>query len=177
MNEDEVICEIMNENRPAMPGEIGDIVLTDLQNQAMPLIRYRIHDRGRILSEPCGCGRTFSLMLPVAGRASEYIQLPDGEKISPYRFTTAIEQFKGLLQYQLTQQSETDIAVNVITDDKTGAETCMNIEQTIQGITKGLMQVTVQKTDRISPEENGKFKVVKNMLIEKKPFPEENKKK
>ena len=166
INEDDVICEISNGNIPAVPGEIGDIVLTDLRNHAMPLIRYRIHDRGRMLSESSRCGRTFSLMLPVAGRASEYIRLPDGEEISPYRFTTAIEKFKGLLQYQLIQQSETDFIIKVIIDKKAGNATCMNIEKTIKDITRGLMQVTVRQTDRIFPEENGKFKVVKNMLRE-----------
>jgi len=173
INEDDVICEVLNGNNPVMPGEIGDIVLTDLRNHAMPLIRYRIHDRGKMLQEPCPCGRAFSVMLPVAGRASEYIRLPDGEKISPYRFTTAIEKFKGLLQYQLIQKSGTDILIKVILDENTGNETGMNIKKTIKNITRGLMRVTVRKTDKILPEENGKFKVVKNMLQEK-PSPEKN---
>mgnify|MGYP000748728177 CR=1 FL=1 len=105
-------------------------------------------------------------MQPIAGSASEYIRLPGGEKISPYRFTTAIEKFEGLLQYQLIQQSETDIIIQMIIEKRTGTDTCMKIEQTIKNITKGLMQVSVQKTDRIFPEENVKFKVVKNMLRE-----------
>jgi len=176
INEDEIACEILNGDSPALPGEIGDIVLTDLRNHAMPLIRYRIHDRGRLLSGNCRCGRTFSLMQPVAGRASEYIRLPGGEKISPYRFTTAIEKFKGLLQYQLIQQSETDIVIKVIIDEKTGNETCINIEKAIINITMGLMRVTVRKTDRIFSEENGKFKVVKNLLQEM-PLPGKNTKK
>ncbi len=166
INEDEVICEILNGNIPAAPGEVGEIVLTDLRNHAMPLIRYRIHDRGKILQENCPCGRTFSLMLPVAGRASEYIRLPDGEKISPFRFTTAIEKFSGLLQYQFIQESRADIVIKVIIDEKTSAKTFTNIEQMIKNITKGQMRVTVRKTDRILPEENGKFKVVKNMIQE-----------
>lgn len=164
INEDEVVCEILNGDTPALPGKIGDIVLTDLRNLAMPLIRYRIHDRGRILRNGCPCGRTFSLMLPVAGRASDDILLPNGEKISPYRFTTAIEKFAGLLQYQLIQQSETNICVNVIIDKKTEKSTFTTIEQTVQGITKGLMRVSIQKTDEIFSEENGKFKVVKNLI-------------
>lgn len=176
INEDEIVCEILNEDRPALPGKIGDIVLTDLRNHAMPLIRYRIHDRGRLLSGNCRCGRTFSLMQPVAGRASEYIRLPGGEKISPYRFTTAIEKFEGLLQYQLIQQSETDIIIQMIIEKRSGTDTSMKIEQTIKNITKGLMQVSVQKTDRIFPEENGKFKVVKNTLREI-PLPKDDTKK
>ncbi|RJP84779.1 MAG: phenylacetate--CoA ligase family protein [Desulfobacteraceae bacterium] len=165
INEDEVLCEILDGGKPAPIGEVGDIVLTDLKNTAMPLIRYRIHDRGKLLQAPCRCGRTFSIMLPVGGRASEYILLPDGERISPYRFTTAIEKFKGLLQYQLIQESETDLFVNVIIDSNVGNETCRNIEETIINITRGQMRVIVRKTERILPEENGKFKVVKNMLL------------
>lgn len=170
INEDEVVCEILNGDKPARSGKIGDIVLTDLRNRVMPLIRYRIHDRGKLLKGSCRCGRTFSLMLPMAGRASEYIILPDGEKVSPFLFTTSIENFKGLLQYQLIQESGTDLSVNLITDENAGNKICRDIEKIIKHITKGQMQILVRKTDRILPEKNGKFKVVKNM-ISSKPSP------
>jgi phenylacetate-CoA ligase len=164
INEDEVVCEILNGKEPAQPGEVGDIVLTDLRNHAMPLIRYRIKDRGRMIGQPCSCGRTFSLMQPVAGRASEYILLPDGQELSPYLFTTSIEQCKGLLQYQFIQQNESDLLVYVVLADGAGKEVLGEIKRIVRGITRGAMNILVENTQKISIEENGKFKVVKNML-------------
>lgn len=166
LSEDEVICEILNENEPAAPGEVGDIVLTDLRNCAMPLIRYRIKDRGKFLDKNCPCGRTFSLMQPLAGRASEYIQLSNGEKISPFLFTTSIEKTEGLAQYQLIQKTENDLMVNVILLEGTNKEVLLKIEKILNNITRGLMRISIQECQKILVEENGKFKVVKNLVQE-----------
>ncbi len=164
INEDEVICEILDKEAPAPPGTVGDIVLTDLVNRAMPLIRYRTKDRRIMIDGGCSCGRTFSLMRPVAGRASEYIRLPDGERLSPYLFTTAIEKCNGLLQYQFIQTNRSGLLVKVILDEGAEKGVVSEIEAIVKRITKGTMNITVKKTQHISIEENGKFKVVKSLL-------------
>jgi len=166
LNEDEVICEILNDNEPVPQGEVGDIVLTDLRNRAMPFIRYRIKDRGKFLEGNCPCGRTFSLIQPVGGRASEYIQLSNGEKISPFFFTTSIEKTEGLAQYQLIQKTENDLIVNVILLERTNKEVLTKIEKILRDVTKGLMRISIQECQKIWVEENGKFKVVKNLVQE-----------
>jgi phenylacetate-CoA ligase len=164
INEDELICEILNKKAPARPGEVGDIILSDLLNRAMPLIRYRTRDRGMMIAESCRCGRVFSLMRPVAGRASEYIFLPDGQHLSPYLFTTSIERCKGLLQYQFIQTNKTDLLVKIILDERAGKGIACEIETIVKSITQGTMNISVEQTQHISIEENGKFKVVKSLL-------------
>jgi phenylacetate-CoA ligase len=164
INEDEVICEILDKETPAMQGQVGDIVLTDLLNRAMPLVRYRTKDRGIMIEGSCLCGRTFSLMRPVAGRASEYVLLPDGTQLSPYLFTTSIERCRGLLQYQFIQMNKNGLLVKIILDEGAGETVVSEIEAIVKGITKGTMSITVEKTRHISIEENGKFKVVKSLL-------------
>jgi len=68
------------------PGEEGEIVLTPLLNEAMPLIRYRTNDVGSILPyEPCPCGRTSSKIGMVKGRISHIIRV-NGKKNPPYRY-------------------------------------------------------------------------------------------
>jgi phenylacetate-CoA ligase len=161
INEDEVIVEVLNGSQPAKPREIGDIVLTDLRNTAMPLIRYRIGDRGALLPNPCRCGRVFSLMVPAAGRSSEHIITPGGVKISPYRFTTAIEKTKGLLQYQFVQGAEDSITIKVIMDKHGREKEIQEVHDTIQSILGVGMTIQVVRCDKIDIEENGKYKVVK----------------
>lgn len=163
INEDEVVCEILNIDEPAPKGDAGDIVLTDLRNRAMPLIRYRIGDKGKLLDTKCPCGRTFALMQPVSGRSSEYILLPDGRQMSPYLLTTSIEKFPGLLQYQFVQETKNDLLVKVVLDD--GHKTNLSdIQKIVREAINGSMNIDVEQTPMIFAEENGKFVVVKNLL-------------
>ena len=163
INEDEVVCEILNPDAPAPTEAAGDIVLTDLRNRAMPLIRYRIGDKGRMLDKKCPCGRTFVLMQPVSGRSSEYILLPNGRRLSPYLLTTAIEKFPGLLQYQFVQKTKNDLLVKVVLDDG-HKKKLSDIQKIVREAINGSMNIEVEQTPMISAEENGKFVVVKNLL-------------
>jgi phenylacetate-CoA ligase len=162
VNEDELFCEILKGDEPAAPGEIGDIVLTDLRNTAMPLIRYRIQDRGMLLQRRCGCGIPFTLIRPVAGRASEYIILPNGEKIPPYLLTSSIEKCSGLLQYQIVQKTATEIVIEAVPGIDAGEDLLQMLRKKMNRATKGMMNVSVKLTGRIENEDNGKFRVVKN---------------
>lgn len=168
INEDEVIVEVLQNGKPAAPGVIGNIVLTDLRNTVMPLIRYQLYDKGILIEKKCSCGRTFSLMKPCAGRSSEHIILPDGEVLSPYLFTTNIEKIDRLLQYQIVQVTKEKILVRVITDDENFNRIAVELRKIIYNITNHLMEIEVQQHTKIDIEENGKFKVVKNLILEKK---------
>jgi phenylacetate-CoA ligase len=158
-----VIVEIIKDGKSAMPGEIGDIVMTDIRNKAMPLIRYKIDDKGMLLDTLCSCGRPTSLMKPCAGRSSEYITLPDGRTLSPYLFTTMIEHVKGLLQYQIVQTGTKNLMVNAVVADEKQETAPHEINKIIRDVTSHSMNVAVNICDKIDIEKNGKYKVVKNL--------------
>jgi phenylacetate-CoA ligase len=166
INEDEVLVEILKGDNPVNWDEVGDIVITDLRNKAMPLIRYRIGDRGLFRRGPCSCGRTFALMEPSAGRSSDFIITPNGKWLSPYLFTTAIEKINGLLQYQLVQEDVQSIIVKAIMAEQTGALELDEIKKRIQAVVVEPIDITVEACEKIDIEENGKFKVVKNRVKE-----------
>ncbi len=166
INEDEVICEILDGGNAVPDGEVGDIVLTDLRNRAMPFIRYRIGDRGLMLKDPCPCGLRSKLMRPVAGRDSEYILLPDGERLSPYLLTTAIEKVSGLLKYQIIQKDEKKILVKVVIEADVYDISLRQIEGNLQKVVKNALEVVIEVCDRIGIGDNGKFKVIKNEMVD-----------
>jgi phenylacetate-CoA ligase len=165
INEDDVFLEVLNHSVPADPGEVGDIVLTDLRNRAMPLIRYRLGDLGMLLPGTCSCGRVFSLMMPAAGRSSEYVITPSGKTISPYRFTTAVEKTPGLLQYQFIQDSADLIIIKIIMNEYERKDTIKDIQAKIRSVIGEDMNIQVVICDKIDIEVNGKYKVVKNNII------------
>jgi len=58
---------------PCREGEVGDVLITDLRRRFMPLIRYRIGDRGSLRSYACGCGRKDQTVC-ILGRSNDYVQ-------------------------------------------------------------------------------------------------------
>lgn len=65
----------------AAPGSVGDLIGTNLENRAMPIIRYRQGDRGAIHGQLCPCGRTLPVLDPVEGRARVDLRTPDGRRV------------------------------------------------------------------------------------------------
>lgn len=165
INQDEIVCEIVDAaGQPLYSHRAGNIVVSDLHNQAMPLIRFWVGDKGLKVDANCSCGCTFELMQPLAGRASDYIILPDGTRLSPYLFTTAIEKTRGLLQYQIVQNTASDLSLFVIFDAPHYEDGRQALKQTLQRLTGGTMTIAVHRRSKIDVEANGKFKVVKSLL-------------
>ena len=74
--------EIETPNGPAAPGEMGAVLVTDLLNGAMPLIRYRIGDMAAWADGPCPCGRGLPRLERVAGRVTDFLIGADGRLVS-----------------------------------------------------------------------------------------------
>ncbi len=95
--EDYVIAEIIDPQtlEPVADGEIGELVLTTLQREAMPLIRYRTHDLTRFLPGDCPCGRTHRRIDRFKGRSDDMIILK-GVNIFPIQIEKILMSFKEL---------------------------------------------------------------------------------
>lgn len=77
-----IYLEIIRDGKPARPGEMGALVVTDLLNAAMPLIRYRIGDVAAWAPGHCSCGRGLPRLQQVTGRASDFLTGADGRLVS-----------------------------------------------------------------------------------------------
>ncbi|NQU43584.1 AMP-binding protein [bacterium] len=84
LSEDNVLAETLDPEtgKPTTPGELGELVLTTLTREAVPLIRYRTGDLTILHDEPCACGRTFLRMEPTHERADDIV-IVDGARVSP----------------------------------------------------------------------------------------------
>jgi phenylacetate-CoA ligase len=97
--------EIETPHGPAAPGEMGSILVTDLLNYAMPLIRYRIGDVGAWASGTCSCGRGLPRLERVAGRVTDFLVGCDGRLVSGvYLATYVVAQRPSLGQVQILQK-------------------------------------------------------------------------
>jgi phenylacetate-CoA ligase len=97
--------EIVNGDRPARPGEPGAVLVTDLLNHAMPLIRYRIGDVASWLPGACACGRGLPRLREVAGRVTDFLIGGDGRAVSGAFLTIAVVARRASLgQVQVVQE-------------------------------------------------------------------------
>jgi phenylacetate-CoA ligase len=73
--EDNYVLEIVNPatDEPVKDGEPGELVLTSINREAMPLLRYRTRDLTRVIPEPCACGRTHRRIDRIKGRADDML--------------------------------------------------------------------------------------------------------
>jgi phenylacetate-CoA ligase len=90
---------------PAAPGQRGNILVTDLLNSAMPLIRYRIGDLGSWASGTCPCGRCLPRIEKIAGRVTDFLVGCDGQLVSGvYLATYVVAQRPSLGKVQIHQR-------------------------------------------------------------------------
>lgn len=108
--EDYYIVEIVNPDtlEPVQDGEIGELVLTTLCREAMPLLRYRTRDLTRVLGRTCPCGRNHVRLDRMRGRSDDMMVLR-GVNIFPIQIEKILMQFKELASnYLITLTTDED---------------------------------------------------------------------
>ncbi len=162
VNADVVRVEVLDDaHRPLPAGVEGNLVATLLVNRAMPLLRYRIGDRGSLLAGRCPCGHPFPLLGVVTGRRADVLVLAGGRRVSPYALTCAMEQVGDVLRYQVTQLDPARLRVRAIVDP--GADRpriASRIRAVMQGEVAHFLETDVEFVDRLPTGPRAKFRVV-----------------
>jgi phenylacetate-CoA ligase len=162
INADVVRVEVLDEaNRPVPRGVEGNLVATLLLNRAMPLLRYRIGDRGSLLAGCCACGHPFPLLGVVTGRRADMLVLEGGHRVSPYALTCAMERVGDVLRYQVTQLEPARLRVRAILDgaaDRT--QVAGRIRSVIRHEVAPYLETEVEFVDRLPRGPRAKFRVV-----------------
>src|SRR5690606_7341950 len=93
VNSENVIVEIVDDHGEGVAiGEVGEIVVTDLVNYSMPLIRYKIKDFGAFGSDCCECGVGLPIIKEIFGREYDYLVNDIGEKFHGEFFLYIVEE-------------------------------------------------------------------------------------
>ncbi len=100
-----IITEILDENeQPVKKGETGELVITTLDVEAIPLLRFKTGDLVRAHYEPCECGRTTMRLGPVVGRKKHMIKYR-GTTVYPPAMNDILNGFDGISVYQIVIQT------------------------------------------------------------------------
>ena len=131
--------------KPLSDGEEGELVLTTLSKEAMPMIRYRTHDITAISSEPCECGRTLRRIQRISRRSDDMIIIR-GVNVYPSQIETALLKVEGAqphYQIILTREKgldEMEVQVEVTAD--VFSDTMGGLEQLQARLTKSIESAT-----------------------------------
>ena len=109
--EDHFLWEVVDpaSGEPVADGEVGELVLTPLDKQAIPVLRYRTHDLTRVVVERCACGRTTARMQKVRSRCDDMLIIR-GTNVFPSQVEDVLSTIDGVTpHYRIVVDNETGL--------------------------------------------------------------------
>ena len=134
----------------------GDILITQLNNYAMPFIRYRIGDIGRLSDETCPCGNQLPILAELLGRSTATFRTKTDTLIHAGYFTQQFYNVIGVDQFQLIQESLKHCVLKVVINTQWTEAARRYMVQKIQGALGADVIVTVKLVEEISLPASGK---------------------
>lgn len=162
------IVEILVDGRPAQPGETGEVVITDLNNFAVPLIRYRIGDLAQEVDNtgPCACGRSLRRIGSIQGRTQAIVHCMDGTWIPGTFFAHFFKDHEEVVrQFQVVQERKGEFILRVVLAENARTHELGPVLEQL-GTYVGDTHVTVEFVDEIPLIRTGKRSPVVSTVVQ-----------
>lgn len=151
------LVEILENDQPVGFDSCGDLICTGLLNADMPLIRYRIGDRGQLAAEgPCRCGRQLPMMTVTEGKNYDLLRTRDGRRVSSFGPVFASIPVR---EAQIVQETLDQIRVRYVPAAHFTPRYGRSITERLQA-RLGDVRVVLEKVDVVPRGANGKFRGV-----------------
>jgi len=161
VNSDYSFVEILDDQGMPTGGE-GYVVGTTFHNRVMPLVRYRLSDRTRLVSDICPCGRTFPVIQPVTGKYEDSITGTGGNPISPSVLTFAFKGVKNIAKSQVAQVAYGHWEVRVVPMPGFSREDEDKLVENIHHLVDSQVSVSVVEVSELANTKAGKFRWIVN---------------
>jgi len=149
------------QDRPVGPSEEGYFVWTSFVNDAMPLVRYRIGDRGCWQATgPCACGRNFPLVVPTITRDSDTLRCPDGRLFSPRALNQCLKGATSLRFCQLLHERPGHVLIRGVASSPESYADLMEIQKRLQRVLGPQFFVTATLADAPIVRAGGKIPLI-----------------
>lgn len=161
------IVEVLKDGRPAKPGEVGEIVITDLNNHCLPFIRYRIGDLGEAMDplELCPCGRGLPRIGRIEGRVQSIILGADGRYLPSAFFMHLLKDYPhAFRQYQFVQEARDAILWKIVKGERYTEDALNEVLTILKKYLGAPMRIDVEFVDHIPMVRTGKRLAVVSKL-------------
>lgn len=158
-----VVAEVVTEDgRHAQVGQSGRLLITDLNNRVMPLIRFAIGDNAE-RGAPCSCGRSGETFRRVWGREYDFIEFPDGKRYHGeflmYLFEDLAKRGVVVNQFQVIQERDRSVEIRIVGDGHEALQTAKFVEIEARNRLPGL-QVSCVLVQTIERRPSGKTPLI-----------------
>lgn len=166
-----VIVEYLRDGQAVGPDEDGEIVVTHLDNWAMPFIRYRTGDVAQFEDKVCTCGRHLGVMKNIKGRTTDFVVTPDGRWQHALSLIYTIRNIEGIDQFKIIQEEVDFIRVLLKIDRKFSPENSLaQIKADFKKRMGNEVKVEINLVDKIEKDASGKYRYVVSRVAEKGSF-------
>jgi phenylacetate-CoA ligase len=140
----------------------GEILVTRLHAEAMPLLRYRLGDRVRIVPNDCACGvRSTPIVRQVLGRVEDRVLTRDGQPRNGDHIMKVVAPVPHIRQMQLTQDRPGAVTLMVVPTGQAPPDLAAQLRTVVDPVVAPEFDLEVLIVDAIAPERNGKIKAIK----------------
>lgn len=165
------IVEILDDNHQPVPdGVEGEIIVTNLNNYSMPLIRYRVGDRGIFKSyQPCACGCKYPKLKEVTGRVGDIFRTISGQAVSPTFFAHLIgvvANQKSINTYQVIQKQLDLIVLRIVPTENYSTTDIDFIKSKILDLFGNKTKIEIEIVKKIEKTTSGKYRYTISELID-----------
>lgn len=160
INNSHIILECLDENSmPVAPGQAGKLVITDLNNFGMPLIRYRVEDVGVLSDRKCSCGRNTPLLERLEGRVADFLKKPDGGQVAGVSLVErTLTKIPGIEQMQLVQEQLQEILINRVKGPEYTPNTDTQLIAEFREVFDSSVNLIIKDVEKIPQEKSGKYR-------------------
>lgn len=160
INSAHIILECLDDNnQPVTPGRPGKLVITDLNNFAMPLIRYRVEDVGVLSERVCSCGRKTPLLERLEGRIADFLKKPDGGHVAGVSLVErTLTKIPGVEQMQLIQEHLHQIIINRVKGVEYTPHTDTELLHEFREVFDESVELVIKDVVKIPQEKSGKYR-------------------
>jgi phenylacetate-CoA ligase len=160
INADSLYAEVLGEPGASATGGLsGKLLVTDLTNRAMPLIRYEIGDVVVGSGRTCRCGRGLPMIERIEGREADYVVTPSGSLISGISLTENFALLiEGAAQVQIVQESLHHLLIRMVADESFGDSSRRQIAKLVHDTFGPSVRYEVELVDAIPQEPSGKYR-------------------
>jgi phenylacetate-CoA ligase len=146
--------------RDLPPGVAGDVVVSNLVNDATVLLNYRLGDQAALLSGDCACGRTLPRLTQPLGRLDDWVVV-DGRRVHSQGLRTIFTAESAVLQYQVVQRAAHDFAVALVTTGAVDEDAlARRLEEGFRSRLGEHVRVSVARVDDLPRTSRGKVRAI-----------------
>ena len=164
--EEQLILETIDPQTLEPTDGEGELVVTNIVSEVMPIIRYRTGDIVTLVDEPCPCGRTLRSIRISGGRAVDFVVTKDGRWFAGYSFIYICRSVKGIVKFQVHQERKGQLRVLLVTDGRFPADGAEQVRQAALARLKSDEDILVEQVDDIRPAASGKYRPVISKVAE-----------